>query len=317
MQALYLCVHDAVGRVDPTGTGMIRRRFESEMKRRFNALKNLIKTAIIEMDVLGIGQSSGVEKRLQAAMFNRVFKPTEMAMGDAVPSTRAFAFARRSDQVAAFMEWLREEQARGILGIARGAAIRQSADQSWMNIYIDTAYQKGIRDASNKMRSSGAKINESWVSGGFNRPIHADRVGLIYTRAYQDLRGITEAMSQKVSRSLALGIAEGRGPLDIARAILAEIDGITRSRAIVLARTEVIGAHAEASLNTYKEAGVEGVEVEAEFRTAGDDRVCPECEELEGETYDIEEARGVIPVHPQCRCAWLPKVVNGTGITLQ
>src|SRR5688572_23262003 len=136
MQALRLCVHDAVGKVDPTGTGQVRRRFESEMKRRFNALKNLIRTAIIEMDVLGIGQSSGVEKRLQAAMFNRVFKPTEMAMGDAVPSTRAFAFARRSDQVAAFMEWLREEQARGILGVARGAAIRQSADQSWMNIYI-------------------------------------------------------------------------------------------------------------------------------------------------------------------------------------
>jgi SPP1 gp7 family putative phage head morphogenesis protein len=133
---------------------------------------------------------------------------------------------------------------------------------------------------------------------------------------YSELEGITAAMDQKISRILAHGVAEGWGPREIARDISEEIAAISRNRAEVLARTEVISAHAEASLNAYEEAGIEGVEVEAEWSTAGDDRVCPECEEMEGKTFDLDEAKGMIPLHPQCRCAWIPKVVNGTGIVL-
>jgi hypothetical protein len=40
--------------------------------------------------------------------------------------------------------------------------------------------------------------------------------------------------------------------------------------------------------------------------TAGDDRVCPICEDLEGITYTVEEASSVIPAHPNCRCAFVP-----------
>lgn len=316
MRALACCIYDAGGKVDPTGTGNIRTRFEREMKRRFNTLRMLIRKALIELDVLGLGKGATIEQRLAAAMFgSRASQPG--LVGDAAPSQGAFAFARRSDKVAAFMEWLREEQARGILGIVPGQAIRQSADSSWMNVYIETAYQKGIRDAGKKMRGAGANVKESWINGAFNRPIHADRVGLIFTRAFQDLEGINAAMAQKISRALALGVAEGRNPIQIAKAISEEIESITNARAIVLARTEVISAHAEATLNAYQEAGIEGVEVEAEISTAGDDRVCPECEDLEGDVMTLEEARNVIPVHPQCRCAWLPVIVGGSGITLQ
>ena len=54
--------------------------------------------------------------------------------------------------------------------------------------------------------------------------------------------------------------------------------------------------------------------VEAEFQTAGDDRVCPQCAALNGEIYKVEDARGVIPVHPRCRCNWLPVVGDRPGI---
>jgi SPP1 gp7 family putative phage head morphogenesis protein len=43
-----------------------------------------------------------------------------------------------------------------------------------------------------------------------------------------------------------------------------------------------------------------------ELVTAGDLRVCPMCQGLNGKVYTIKEARGLIPVHPQCRCAWVP-----------
>jgi ribosomal protein L44E len=42
-----------------------------------------------------------------------------------------------------------------------------------------------------------------------------------------------------------------------------------------------------------------------EVLTAGDDDVCPICEELALRTYSISEARGVLPAHPECRCIWI------------
>jgi len=53
---------------------------------------------------------------------------------------------------------------------------------------------------------------------------------------------------------------------------------------------------------------VSKVKKEVELSTAGDERVCATCEGLEGETYTIDEARGVIPLHPLCRCSWIPVI---------
>lgn len=41
--------------------------------------------------------------------------------------------------------------------------------------------------------------------------------------------------------------------------------------------------------------------------TAGDDKVCPICEDIAQEgPYSIDAARGLIPAHPSCRCAFVP-----------
>lgn len=49
----------------------------------------------------------------------------------------------------------------------------------------------------------------------------------------------------------------------------------------------------------------EGLEVEV--LTAGDDRVCDECEGIAADgPYSIDEARSLIPAHPNCRCAFVP-----------
>jgi hypothetical protein len=53
---------------------------------------------------------------------------------------------------------------------------------------------------------------------------------------------------------------------------------------------------------------VVGVTVEAEWSTAGDDRVCGECQGLEGIEYTLDQIEGMIPVHPSCRCVALPVV---------
>jgi SPP1 gp7 family putative phage head morphogenesis protein len=278
-------------RVDPTRTVILRRRYEADMVRRFRDLEKVIRQAIGADDALG----------LEA---NKVAPPPR------------FDFKRDPEKVSAFIDWLRRSHQDGILELRRGTAQR-SAPGAWQDIYIQSAYQKGLQQAASQMRKAGARVDQSFVDAAFLRPVHADRVGLIYTRAYTDLKGITDAMDAGISRVLAQGIAEGVEPMEMARRIVDRVEGIGIARARTLARTEIIGSHAAATLNSFKEAGLEGVNVLAEFATAGDNKVCERCAALEGKLYLIEEAEGLIPVHPNCRCTFIPAVKDMRGVLLR
>ena len=65
-----------------------------------------------------------------------------------------------------------------------------------------------------------------------------------------------------------------------------------------------------AANDAYEEAGIKGVKAKVEWVTAGDDRVCEECAGLEAEVFTLDQARGLIPLHPNCRCAWIPVVTK-------
>lgn len=260
-------------RYDPTKTNAIRVHFERELVRRFRALAKEARDYFME-------------DRLRL-------------------STNA-----SRDKVSEFMGWLRRAQDRGILETSTGVS---SGRAKWSDLYIRSAYQRGLKQAYGSLKAEGIQVADKWVDGAFFRPIHADRAGLIYTRAYTELEGITRAVDTRLSGILSQGIIEGIGPMDIAGRIVEGIESVGITRARVLARTEVIRAHAEATLNSYEEAGIEGVDVVSEFSTSLDNKVCPKCAGLEGKQYSVEEARGVIPVHPNCRCSWIPVVTEATS----
>lgn len=279
-------------RQDPTGTTGLRKRFESEMVRRFRKLRALIVRSLVENDALGL-----------------------RAVTDAAIPRREFQFARTPEKVGLFMAWLREQQAIEVLGIRPGAPM-VTAEQAWTATYIESAYQKGIRDAGAKLRKAGAQVAPSWIEEAFSRPVHADRAGLAFTRTFSELEGVTQAMDQQISRVLAEGLAQGKNPMAIARDITNRVEKIGVTRARMIARTETIAAHADATLNSYEEAGIMGVDVEAEVLiTLG---ACPICVGLsQNGPYTMNEARGLLPAHPNCRCALTPVVTNGSEIQLQ
>lgn len=276
---------NASKRRDPTQTGPLRKRFEADAARRY--------------------------KRVRAAIIEKVVKQNAFGL----QTNRAqFEFTRTDDKVAAFMAWLEEQEAANGLSVRAGRTVRNSAATAWTATYVESAYQRGLQSAASRLRGAGATVSNRWVEAAFRRPIHADRLGIAYTRTFSELKGITDAMDQQISRVLAEGLSRGAGPLDIARGIVDRVDKVGVTRARMLARTEVINAHAEASLNAYQEAGLSGVQVEAEWLTAAD--ACPLCVELSENTYTLEQARGKIPAHPNCRCAFAPLVKGGSGIEL-
>ena len=77
---------------------------------------------------------------------------------------------------------------------------------------------------------------------------------------------------------------------------------LVKQRAEMIARTETSSAWAEGNIASYREAGVES----KEFSSAND--ACPICAPLDGKTYPIGSDEVVIPLHPQCRCSWLPYI---------
>ncbi|KKL62939.1 hypothetical protein LCGC14_2180130 [marine sediment metagenome] len=311
---------------DPSRTTSLRIAFIREVTRRFKDLTRVITKAIVEEDVFGM------------------MNPTTVTIlaGMITPGRRRFDFPRTSQKVSAFMDWLHRQVEAGILDIREFSQVGESVEAAWTNLYINDSYKRGVARARVQLREAGIDVATIEDSGGLvailGTPFHVDRVGLLYTRAFGELRGITAVMEQHISRILAGGLAEGLGPQVLARMLNHSISGLGSTlglpisyinprtgklvnyfmpplrRAQILARTEIIRAHAEGQLQEFKNWGILGVSVKAEWVTAGDARVCADCAANEGSVYTIEEAIGLIPLHPQCRCIWVPLDITGRNV---
>ena len=302
---------------DPTMTTALRNAFAREMKRRFRYIRGLIWKAIVEEDVFGLLDNTSQTITLLQT-----------------PGRRAFAFPRSADKVSAFMQWLQTQVENNILQVTQIEQVGRAVENAWTNLYISDTYKRGVIRARYQLIQEGFNVPPLGATGGIEAAmasaVHVDRLGLLFTRTFNELRGITNAMDQLISRLLTQGIADGLHPNTLARMLNHSISGTgstlglpisyvnprtgklvnyvmpAQRRAVILARTEVIRAHAEATLQDYKNFAVQGVTVKAEWVTAGDNRVCPDCGDLEGVQFTIEEAQGMIPLHAQCRCAWIP-----------
>lgn len=137
------------------------------------------------------------------------------------------------------------------------------------------------------------------VGGRFISP----RTHTLALRLENELKGVTAATTQAMARELLNGLDRGHKVSTIARAMVKVVDGLTRNRATQIARSEIVRAHAEGQLDALEKLGHK-VRLKAEWDTANDDRVCPQCADLASTEYTIEEARGLIPAHIGCRCSW-------------
>lgn len=300
---------------DPTHTTSLRNAWVKDMNRRFADLARAVRIAIIDEDCFGLDKGP---------------KLITFASG---PGNKAFQYSTSQQKVEGFMKWLNSQVDKGILETGELQQVGGATQAAWTNKYVTDSYKRGVIRARYELQKQGFGKPSLESTGGIEAsmatPIHLDRLGLIYSRTYSDLKGITTAMDSQISRILSQGIADGDGPRDLARKIVNAIDGSggnlglpikytnkngkevsyfmpAKRRAEILARTEVIRTHHVATIQEYRNWGIVGVKVQAEFTTAGDGRVCEKCSSLQGKIYTLEEAEGLIPVHAQCRCIMLP-----------
>ena len=128
-----------------------------------------------------------------------------------------------------------------------------------------------------------------------------------FARMWIAERSLTLAKSINVTtmdalrRELALGFEAGESIQQLTKRIEGYFDGNAKMRATRIARTEVISASNEGALHRYELEGID----RSEFYPSPD--ACSECADKAGE-YPTGEAHGMIPVHPNCKCIYLPVV---------
>ncbi|GAH16467.1 unnamed protein product, partial [marine sediment metagenome] len=96
----------------------------------------------------------------------------------------------------------------------------------------------------------------------------------------------------------------GLSASDIDRKVGRYADKTHRRRTRTIARTETARAQNLGYAQGMEDIGVEKLEFSS---SAG---CCDECAALDGKVYKVNEAKGIIPVHPNCRCAMLPVVAD-------
>lgn len=311
-----LSVYAQERQYDPTRTTTLRNSFARDMRRRFRKIRGLIRQAVVDKDVFGLSVQNN--------------EAMPIILTQAVPPRNAFNFPRSGDKVNAFMEWLRQQVDKELLQVGTIPQLGRATEQAWTDLYVADSYKRGVMRSRYEMGKAGFKVPGIAQTGGIDAvmdtPFHMDRVGLLYSRVFEELKGITSAMDTQISRVLSQGMIDGDGPALLARKMNAVISGkgigdlgITDTlgrfisaerRATVMARTEIIRAHHKGMMQEYRNWEVEGVYVKAEHSTAGDERVCAQCAGLENTEYTLQEAENAIPVHPQCRCIALPMIVN-------
>ena len=290
-------------RVDPTGTATLRRRYAQKLRGAFDRLSAEINAGIRDSDVFGL-QTDTLE-------------PPNVAL------------QTDDEKIRQFMQWLNTQTDRGVL---------ETIDRD-DNPYVRSAYRRGLVDADQSLRDAGIEVGDVDLDEVFNQGVHERTLQRLYTKNYENLKDVNGVMASQIRDELSRGLAEGINPNDMARNITDRVDKIGKTRATVLARTETIDAYSEATLNRYDNFGVTQVEVQAEWLTAGDNRVCPICINLEGNTWSIQEARtgsvrlteddvrefvpanrsvdhliGEFPIRPpahaQCRCRLVANITN-------
>lgn len=282
--------------LDPQRMGMLRGQFIADMGRRFTWLRGEVITLVEKEDAFGLSKHLNLKGRL---------------VGNAilVENTR-WQFATDDRKLMEFQNWFEGQVQAGVLSTdpATGAP--------WTATYVHSAYRQGmLRAYTDSKKLELAKTpgfynasQEQFLKDSFNHPEAVSKLRLLSTRSFEQLKGVTAEMSRDMNRILAEGISNGKGARDIARSLAKNVDGMSKMRALRVARTELSVAHNEGQLDAFERMGIDELGIMAEWQTTSNP--CPLCQPMTGTVLTVKQARGMLPRHPNCKCAWIPASVE-------
>lgn len=289
--------------IDPTRSSTLRRSLERIIRGWFNEMKELVWKNVVEDDDYGLSNPPPLQPE---GVFN----------------AGGFKFASSDTKVKAFTKFL---------GDSYDVKVNSKTQEGVLTRYVVMMHNKGMArsydDVNRGKLTGGTKEKQLMNLGGRQEFLKRakvsesvlDRVKVLASRTFMDIDGATKKSADKMRRILIDGMASGANPKVVGRMLMKELD-MTKNQAMMVARTEMIRAHAEGQLDAMERLGVTRLTAVVEFTATKlatgefESRVCPDCQDLDGEEFSLlqpnkeklDSPRGVIPVHPNCRCAWRP-----------
>jgi len=161
--------------------------------------------------------------------------------------------------------------------------------------YIKHGYTKGAVNASASLSVLGIPIAFEPF------PVDFRAVGVLVDNNFSLVKDANAYMKKEMLRHISTGILEGKSIYKIQKALQSTIN-ITKTRATMIARTEIIRSYNQGAINQYKKVGVK----KWKWICSYDDRTCEACASRDGNIYKMGEMQP--PAHPQCRCSVSPIV---------
>ena len=286
---------------DPANILRLQLKYERALLQKIKKIEKVIKYAIVDRDVFGLNEQFAI-------------------MQLTPPPQRAFSFDTNTKKIQAFIDWLNSLIAEDLLRLGVMADIG-NVNEFWGNVYIFESYKRGMQDIRFDLKQQGVYDFRD-LDAVMHTPVHLNRVAQMFLRNYENLKGITSDMSKQLAKALSEGFINGLSPRVIAKNLVELIEKgkmsdisikdklgrtiSTKRRASLLARTECIAAHVNGAVEECLRMGYEKGQIFAEYIAGYDDRVCDDCARLHMEVFTLEEIRNMIPMHPQCRCTFVP-----------
>ncbi len=248
-----------------------------------------------------------LERNLPAAVEAIGLQPVQNALF-AIPertrSLRADAFHAEAGQLPARLQALATVQAS--LGVV-------AAQQPDVLAALDRQDLRRIRGISQGTEQAIRNHLRRGLEQGLNPKDTA--------RHLRAVIGLTPQQEAAVAARRTRLAAQGRDPAQVERMVTRYADRQRRVRAEAIARTETIAA-LEGGKQLQRERLVREGTLDPgqwvqEWQTAADERVCPVCGPLDGETAPIggtfPGGYAGPPAHPRCRCASLLRLAALAG----
>jgi hypothetical protein len=190
-----------------------------------------------------------------------------------------------------------------------GAGMIITLPESYRDFTFDTASDRALnvidKIGSNLVtevtKETKAAINLE-ISKGIEEGLGGDKVA----KNIINLIGLTSKQAGAVTNFRIASLEAGVAPGQVERNVIKYADRLLNYRAESIARTETM----RAANNGYREMILQGIEnglIPKETRmvwiVTPDDRLCDDCNDMEGEEADENgEFSEEIPLHPRCRC---------------
>lgn len=128
----------------------------------------------------------------------------------------------------------------------------------FLNAYVIPAHIQGTAQSQANLAIQSEAYARSRPSLDYilNSPPYQKRIGLLRAREFEEMKNLSNRTKDVMRRTLSEGMALGKNPRDISRD-LQDATSLSKTRANLIARTEVPGALRRARMDEDESAGVD------------------------------------------------------------